>query len=137
MKASQFKRDTKRVEDGEWVGDLPDFEGVRFKVRGLQSMAYNAAHAKRIRSIPSHKRNKDGSLPELLAYQALGDALADAVLMDWDGIEGEDSKALKYDAELARTWLTDLDFAHFNTAVMQAAQRVDLMARNPEQAAKN
>jgi hypothetical protein len=136
MDISQFKRDAKRVEDGEWVDDLPEFPGVRFKVRGMQSMAYNSAHAKRVRAIPIHKRKKDGAPDELDAYEALGDALADAVLLDWDGID-KDGKPLKYDAELARTWLTDLDFAHFNTAVMQAAQRVDMAARNPEQAAKN
>jgi len=137
MRVDQFKRDAKRVEGGEWVDDLSDFPGVRFKVRGMQSIAYNEAHAKRVRTIPSHKREKDGTLPPSLAYEALGDALADAVLLDWDGIEGDDGKALKYDADLARTWLTDLDFAHFNTAVMQAAQRVDMAARNPEPAAKN
>ena len=139
MKIGHFRRDARAVEAGEWVDDLPGFPGVGFKVRGLNSTAFLEAQARRNRAIPAHQRGKDGSIPTALAYSIMGEAMAEALLMDWRGIEGDDGEPLAYDADLARVWLTDLDFVHFTEAVMEAAKRVDLGARilPVEDAAKN
>jgi len=130
MKIGQFKRDTAKVEGGDWVTDLPGLEGVSFKVRGLNSTHFADTQSRLMRSIPAHKRGDDGSIPATLAYGVLGEAMALSLLLDWKGIEGDDGKPLAYDAALAKVWLTDVDFVHFHEAVMEAARRVDLRARN-------
>jgi hypothetical protein len=139
MKASAFKRDSSRVEAGEWVDDIPGFPGIRLKVRGLQSLAFSDAQAKLQRQIPSHKRGEDGSIEPALAYAVMGKAMQQAVLLDWDGLEDDDGKPLAYDADLAMTWLTDMDYSHFAEAVMAAGQVVDRRARSGDtgQAEKN
>jgi hypothetical protein len=129
MRISDFKRDSKLAESGDWVDDLPGFDGVGLHVRGLRSEAYNIALAKLQRSVPQSGRLADGNIKPALAYEIMGKALADAVLLDWRGIEGADGKPLSYDADLAETWLTDPDFLHFNEAVMAAASIVDQRAR--------
>lgn len=129
MKVSQFKRDASRVEAGEWVDGLPGLDGVRLKVRGLQSLAFSDAQARLQRQVPAHKRKEDGSIDPALAYVIMGKAMQETVLLDWDGIEGDDGKPLAYDADLATTWLTDVDYSHFAEAVMQAAAVVDRRAR--------
>jgi hypothetical protein len=130
MKASAFKRDSSRVEAGEWVDDIPGFPGIRLKVRGLQSLAFSDAQAKLQRQVPAHKRAEDGSIDPAMAYAIMGKAMQQAVLLDWDGLQDDDGKPLAYDADLAMTWLTDMDYSHFAEAVMAAAQVVDRRARS-------
>lgn len=130
MKATAFKRDSSRVEAGEWVDDIADFPGVRLKVRGLKSLAFSEAQAKLQRQIPPQERGEDGSISPTLAYAVLGKAMHQAVLLDWDGLEDDDGEPLKYDADLAMTWLTDMDYSHFAEAVMAAGQVVDRRARS-------
>ena len=139
MKVSSFKRDSSRAEAGEWVDDVPGFPGVRFKVRGLQSLAFSDAQARLQRQVPAHKRKEDGSIEPSLAYAVMGKAMQQAVLLDWDGIEDDEGNPMIYDADLAMTWLTDMDYSHFAEAIMAAAQVVDRRTRTTagEQVEKN
>lgn len=112
MKLSDTKIDSAKVEQGDWVGDIPDFGDIRLKVRGLGNADYNRLQAKLIRSLP--KAQRDGAVDKILPR-----LLADTILLDWDNVdEGPYSK------DLAEKFLTDPDYRPFRDAVMWAASQV-------------
>lgn len=125
MDLSKIKIDSAKVARGDWVGELPfsGMEGLRLKVRGLGSAVYRDTLAKRGRAVPRSSRNRDGSMPIAIADRVTGEALAEAVLLDWEGLS--DSGCVEpYDKELAMKLLTDPDFAAFREAVIYAASIV-------------
>lgn len=125
MDLSKIKIDSAKIARGDWVGDLPfsGMEGLRLKVRGLASVVYRETLAKRGRAIPRSARNKDGSLPIAIADRVTGEALAEAVLLDWEGLS-DNGCVEPYDKELAMKLLTDPDFAAFRDTVIYAASIV-------------
>lgn len=125
MKISNLKRDSKTVESGSWVGDLPGMGEMRLKVRGLTSRVFLEVQTKKQNSVPISSRKKNGAIETDEAVRIFSESLHEAILLDWDGIEGEDGKPIKYDAALAKSWLSDPDFYHFQEAVHTAATRLD------------
>jgi hypothetical protein len=122
---SKIKIDSAKINRGDWVGDLPHagMEGLRLKVRGIASAAYREALAKRGRAVPRSERHRDGTLPVALSDRVAGEALCDAVLLDWDGLT-EAGEPVAYDRDLALKLLTDPNFAPFRDAVVFAASIV-------------
>lgn len=118
--------DTDRIDGGQWVGDipLPEFEGVRLKVRGLKSIAYQDELARQLRTIPRSDRERDGSvkLHAMIACQKR--AMSRSILLDWSGLSSA-GEELKYDKDIAFRWLTNRKTEFFADAVTWAAQAVD------------
>mgnify|MGYP000126711254 CR=1 FL=1 len=138
MKISSLKRDSAKAEEGQWIDKLPGMGDLRLKVRGLSSFAFVRCHGAKQRAIPLSERAQDGSIKDELSYQLYGEALADAILLDWDGIEADDGNSIAFDRKMAETWLTDPDYSHFADAVHNAAQRVDNQTQaKTEEVAKN
>jgi hypothetical protein len=124
MDISAFKRDASAIEAGRWVGDLPNAGDVRLRVRGLLSRAYEHALAERIRDLPRSMLDRYGR-PTMDAFEKTqNDALADAVLFEWENLTVE-GKPVPYDPELARRWITDRDFVLFRNLIRDAANVVD------------
>lgn len=124
MDITGLKRDSAKVEAGQWVGDIPDMGTMKVKVRGLGSNAYEQVLTRKRRALDRTEKQADGSpTPEALD-RIMGEAIHDAVLLDWSGLE-DAGKAVKYDEDLALTWLTDPDFRPFKSAVIWAALQVD------------
>ncbi|MBB4000968.1 hypothetical protein [Aurantimonas endophytica] len=124
MDISSLKRDSKKVEAGEWVGDIPGMEDVRLRVRGLSSPTVAALRSRKERKVSREGRERDGQLKTDVALVIFGEILHEAVLLEWDGITS-DGKPLPFDADIAKVWLTDPDFTPFADAVVWAAQVVD------------
>ncbi|KAA0970311.1 hypothetical protein FPY71_07240 [Aureimonas fodinaquatilis] len=124
MDLSSLQRDSAKVEAGEWVGDIPGFGEARLRVRGLESTAFAATRARKERAVPRNQRERDGTLKSDAARRIFGEALADVILLDWDGIT-EGGKTVPYDAERAALLLTNPDFSPFADAVVWAASFVD------------
>lgn len=94
------------LADGEWIGDIPNHPGVRFKVRSNNYKPFKVAHDRLLRSFG--KRAMEAiSTPE---YQkASGALLAEHILLDWENAVKKDGKPAKYDRKLADQILTSTD----------------------------
>lgn len=95
------------LSEGEWIDEIPELEGIRFKVRSTNYKPFRVATAGLARRSGKKLRTDEGVVNFTVAT---GKALAEHILLDWDGVT-ENGKALKYDAKRALTILTaDDDF---------------------------
>jgi hypothetical protein len=124
MEISTLKRDSAAISAGQWVGDIPGLGDVRLRVRGLSSPVVVATRGRKERKVPRDQRERDGSLKPEIGIVVFGEVLHEAVLLEWDGLT-DGGKPVPFNSDLAKTWLTDPDFAFFADAVVYAAQIVD------------
>lgn len=90
------------LDEGEWIDDIPDMDGVRFKVRSTNYKPFRVATAGLARK-SGKKLNTDAGLADFTIRA--GEPLAAHILLDWDGItEGE--KPLKFTDKKALELLT-------------------------------
>lgn len=95
------------LNDGEWVDDIPEMDGVRLLVRSTNFKPYKAAVAGLARRSGKKLRTDAGVINFSVAS---GKALADHILLGWEGMT-EGGKPLKYDPKKAVAILTaDDDF---------------------------
>lgn len=125
MDISEFDTDVEAVEGGRWVDNIPGRPGIRLKVRGLDSQAFDYAISRIRREAPREDRDRDGiSLKPEADRAAYYLALHEAILLDWDGLSS-DGQQVVYDAALAKKWLTDPKRPKLRNAVVWAARVVD------------
>ncbi|MGB3834823.1 MAG: hypothetical protein WA975_23495 [Mesorhizobium sp.] len=124
MEISAFRRDSKVVEAGQWIGDIPGMGDLRLRVRGLSTPTAVAYRSRLERAVPRNKRDRDGSLKPEQSLEVFSQVLLEHVLFDWDGIT-QDGKPVPYSKDLAAEWLTNPDFRPFADAVAWAAGVVD------------
>jgi len=117
MKISSIKTNTAKVEAGIWVTDIPDFEGVRLKVRPTGNPDFRQLYSQLVESTPRHLK-RGGVVKDYDTKVAINArCLADTVLLDWEGFEDDDGKPVKYTPELAKQWLQDPEMTAFRDAV--------------------
>lgn len=134
MDISEFDTDIEAVEGGRWIDNIPGRPGLRIKVRGLQSREFDYALSRMRRETPREGRDRDGAtLTPEAESQAFYCALHESILLDWDGLTSN-GEALKYDAALAKKWLTDPAKPKFRDVVVWAARVVDNEASGAVQA---
>lgn len=107
-------------DEGEWI-DIADWPGVRIKARSINSRDYQIAHGllqqKLIRAL--------GRFPVGPEWEpALSKLVARHLLRGWEGIAGDDDKALEYTPEIGLQKLTDPEYASLEQQVIWAASRV-------------
>lgn len=124
MDISNLKRDSTKVEGGQWVDNIPGMEDIRLRVRGLSSKHVAALRSRKERKVSRDGREADGSLKQEVALRILGEVLHEAVLLDWDGLS-DGGKPLPFNSEIALEWLSNPDFTPFADAVVWAAGVVD------------
>lgn len=91
------------IAGGEWVGDIPNYPGVRFKVRSQNYRPFTVALQRLIRSFGKNAANAMSG-PD---YQAgAGKLLAEHILLDWENAVTKDGKPAKYDRKMADAILT-------------------------------
>lgn len=88
---------------GEWVGDIPNHPGVRFKVRSKNYRPFDAAHNRLLRSF-GKRAQRAIDTPEYAA--AIGKLLAEHILIDWENAVTKGGKPAAYDRKLAEQVLT-------------------------------
>lgn len=120
MKLSELKVDAVKVEQGAWVDNIPELEGLRLKVRGANNKDWRKLQARLISAIPRQKR-VGGQLDPAEQDRIMAIVLRDTCLLDWDGLEGDDGKPLPYTKESAEQFLTDPQYAKFREGVTWAA----------------
>lgn len=126
MKMSDIQEIGRRIEDGEWV-DNTGLAGLRLKVRGLRSRAFERMQVDLIQK----KTGRSGRRLSPEETTAITNAcLRDAVLLDWEGLTGDDDRPIPYDRATAEMLLTDPHFAAFREAVVFAADVVGDLGRS-------
>ena len=94
------------MESGEWVGDIPNHPGVRFRVRSRNFRPFSVAHDRLLRSFGKRAAQAHNS-PE---YQkAVGQLLADHILLDWESAVEVKGKPAPYAKDMAVKILTSTD----------------------------
>jgi hypothetical protein len=137
MKLSDSKVDTTRIEQGEWVDRIPELEGVRFKVRGINNKDWRKLQGRLLDAVPRRNRVGNRLSPDEMDRMN-AKLLLDTILLDWDGFEDDDGNALPYSKDLAKTLLSDPAYQKVRDGVLWAAQFVaDGIASDLEADAKN
>lgn len=141
MKLSQLKTNVAAVENGVWMKDLPGWDGLELKVRGLNNSEYRALQRNLNEAIP-RIRWQTGKVTPKEVEEISHKLLHQTVLMDWRGLEDENEAGnavpLPYTAEKAWELLSNPEFVVFRDIVIFAASLVGSEAAEAEEAdAKN
>jgi len=120
MDISNLKRSIAVVESGDWVDGIPQMGELRLRVKGLNSAQYKAIFSRKQRAVPKDQRERDGSVKDDVLHVIRGEALHEAILLDWDGLTSAGAP-VPFDSDQALIWLTDPEFEDFQFAVLYAA----------------
>lgn len=123
------------IDNGVWVGNLPNFEDAELLVTGTGSKeARDLLDSKRM---AMRVKSEGKPITNEQAARIMREVLAEVVLKDWRGITS-DGKEVPYSKELATKWLTSRHGETFADIVLTAAQRVDNEANKlAEETVKN
>lgn len=122
MKLSAIRIDAAKLEEGAWIGDIPELEGVRFKVRGIGNTDYRRLQNKLIMAVPRKNRRNGLSVEDQTRIESR--CIIDTILLDWDGIEGDDGNPLAFSKEVATDLIADPDFVALRGGILYAASIV-------------
>jgi hypothetical protein len=123
VKLSEIKVDPAKIEAGAWVDGIPEFEGVRLKVRGLGCKEQQKLSRALFDAIPRSRRPK-GKVSQEDQDRILDRCLHEVILLDWDGLQNDDDTPMPYDKAKALTFITDPAFRKFRDAVVWAADTI-------------
>jgi hypothetical protein len=123
MKLSELAVDPDRQENGAWVDDIPEVQGLRLKVRGAQNADWRKLQAKLLDAVPRKKR-LGGRLDPDENDAIMTKCLLNCCLLDWDGLEDEQGNAIPFDKDYARKLITEPEFRRFRDSVIWAANVV-------------
>lgn len=126
MKLSSIIVDAAAIEAGVWVGGLPYLDPkVRLLVRGDNAYAVAAARVAKARAAAPDAETLEAALAALTgeaAERAEAEVLAEAVLLDWEGIEDDDGHPVPYDAVKAADLFVNPDWRLLTGAVRYASR---------------
>lgn len=123
MKLSEIKVDPAKIEAGAWVDEIPEFDGVRLKVRGLGCKEMQKLQRTLFDAIPRSRRPK-GKVSQEDQDRILDRCLHEVILLDWEGLQNDDDTPMAYDKGKALTFITDPAFKKFRDAVIWAADTI-------------
>ncbi|MEJ0097876.1 MAG: hypothetical protein WDM84_08040 [Bauldia sp.] len=129
MKLTDIKRAYERIEQGDWIKDIPEMPGLALRVKGIGNLAFDHARQELIRKRPHAE--KVARLDAAEEYAELGKLLADTVLIDWSGLQDDDGVEMPYSKVRAEALLTDPEMRAFQNAVQYAALMVATPASGP------
>lgn len=123
MKLSSLKVDAAAIEDGEWIGNIPEMGDLEVRVRGLNNAKYRRLQTKLIDAVPRAKR-QGGRMDPDEQDRITAICLRETVLLDWRGLEGEAGEPVAYSKDLAGDLLSKPEFRRFREGVIWAASQV-------------
>ena len=124
MDIRDLTRDAAAIEAGQWIGDLPGVPGLRLRVRGFTADTVRRTRERKRAELSPGAIGANGMVERGEADRIGGEVLAEAVLLEWDGLT-QDGEAVPFSAALARTLCTAEPFAAFRDVVTEAAMRAD------------
>lgn len=117
---SSIKRDLTVEDEGAWI-DIPEWPGVKFKVRSINSKSYMIARDMLVQSLT----RKLGRIPTGAEMEpSLGRLIATHLLRGWEGIADDDKKPIEYTPQVGIEYLTNEELRELEHQVVWAATRV-------------
>lgn len=123
MKMSDMAVDPDRQENGAWVDDIPEMEGLRLKVRGSNNADWRRLQSRLIEAVPRKKR-LGGRLDPDEQDKIMSSCLLNCCLLDWDGLEDDDNKPLPFSKAMAQKLITEPQYRRFRDGVVWASSIV-------------
>lgn len=123
MKITELAVDADRAENGAWVDDIPEVEGLRLKVRGTNNKDWRKLQAKLMDVVP-RKQRIGGRIDPEQQDAIISKCLLNACLLDWAGLENDDGTQIPYSKQMAEKLLTDPQYRRFRDSVIWAASVV-------------
>lgn len=127
MKISRFATDLDLEESGVWI-DIGD--GAQLKIARVGNPNYQKV-IRRLRA-PYRAQIRNKTLHEDLQDDLVIKAFAEAILLDWKGLEDDNGKAIKYSQENAYQLMKDLK--DFRALVGEIALEGEAFRRAEEEA---
>ena len=115
-KLSQFKQDITKSEEGVKV-DLGD--GLTVIVARIGNKRYQDFIRKATKPYQQAIRNK--TLADSVFEKIMNEAMADSILLGWEGMEDDQGEVIKYSKEKALEILSDPAYADFKQLVSDLA----------------
>lgn len=119
-KLSKFKQDIQKSEEGAKV-DLGD--GLIVTVARVGNSHYQET----LKSLTKPYKNaiKNGTLSDSVFEKMMVQAMAEAILLDWEGMEGEDGKLIPYSKDKAKEILGDPAYKDFRELISDLANEAE------------
>jgi hypothetical protein len=137
LKLSATKIDPAIIEEGRWVGDIPDMGNLELKVRGIGNSDFRRRQSQLVRALP-RGAVVGGKIEPADQDKITGTLLLETCLIDWKNLTDDDGKDIPFSREQAADLLLKPEYARFRDAVAYAAGVVgDLTAAETADAAKN
>ena len=116
----RIKTDCTKEVNGVWV----DFEvGIRLKIARARNSAYRELMSELIEPHRKDIRNDETDI------EVLGDILrevrAKTILLDWENIEDEGGKEIKYSSKKALEFFKDPELSDFYTFIIIASENLE------------
>lgn len=115
VKLSSLRADLTREAEGDWI-EYPEWPGVAFQVRSLQTPAYRIARDQAAQA--AARRHKGRSIPPDEIRETAGRLYAEHILVGWRGLD------VDYTPEGAREVLMDPGYREVLGAVEWCAARM-------------
>lgn len=103
MKIEDISVDTKVIEEGGWVSDIPELEGVRLKCRGSDNRDWRRMAQHLVNAVPRKKRTPLLDPAESDRINSI--VVRECGILDWEGIEDNDGKPVPYSKKKAEEYL--------------------------------
>jgi hypothetical protein len=137
MKLSDVAIDFNRVEQGEWVDNIPEMGDLRVKVRGVSNADWRRLQSKLIQAVPRNKR-VGGQIDPEESDRITSVLLLETAVLDWSGIEDDSGNSVPYSKEQAREIVTNPTHRRVRDAFLWAASTVgDAITTRQEEQEKN
>ncbi len=104
MKINAVKVDSALVEQGVWVGNIPEMDDVELLVRGWNNVAFRRMQQKLIRALPRSQRSGTQLDPKI-QDQINAKCMRETILFGWRKIEDENDSPIPFSKEKAGEWL--------------------------------
>lgn len=120
MKLSKFKQDVVSAEDGTMV-DMGD--GLVVTVARIGNKKYNESIKKQ--TAPHQRQIRNKNLPDEVFETIMNHAIADAVLIGWDGLQDENGVNIPYSKEKAFEIMSNPAYKDFKDSIVDLANEFE------------
>lgn len=136
MRLTEQKIDPIKLEQGDWVDNIPEMGDLRLKVRGARNRDWTRLQGRLLDAVP--RKNKiGGRISQEDQERITAVLLRETCLLDWENLEGDDGP-IPYSKQEAEKLLSDPQYRNFKDAVLWAAMVVaDQQTAVTEDAVKN
>lgn len=136
MEIGHTRVDVTKIEQGEWVSDIPDMGDLKLKVRGINNSDWRKIASSLVAAVPRGKKIAGRIQPDE-QDRITSELVLQAGLLDWENVT-QDGAPVAYSKEQARTFLTDPQYRAFRDAALWACTVVgDATSEEAKAAAKN